>query len=991
MKKLIYIFFFQLLVSAFLSAKETEVEVRPGDKEIIESEPKKIVTTVFRVANKTSSTREFVSDVELPEDWRLITRDFPFELAANSSDVKLVSFLVPQYVLSGTYDITYRVQGKEYPSLSDSYTIHVVILPVKRLHVQVLEAPKQVIAGEEYRTSFVVSNQSNIEDVIRIDVETDSKNSAIPDCEVFRLSPSASRMVLITIKSDPEIRKPYKHQIQFKASFASDEQVEFQAAASVEIIPRISGVRDRYHRVPTSVAFYSVVQGNHDLTSGFQGEVSGEGTLDGEGSKHIRFKMKGPDIYDKSVFGLRDEYYVSHWASNYGIHLGDRYYNLSPLMEKFRYGRGAEGYFHLKRLQLGAFYQRTRWIYPRENQIASYIRYFYKKKNRIGINYLNKKRNGDSDHIVSLEGEVVPFKNTTIEFEFAAGEKEGKTQDAVLTKLISRQPKFNYTLHWIRASNDFPGYYRDTHLFSTALSLRLIDNLRMNAYILREKQNFKIDTTNYIAPVTEYYQLGLYYRVGEGTNITLDWFDKRRQDRNPEPRFDYHERLLRFGANQNIHKFSIRATAELGRTTNRLMDSAAASEKYTFSTYFKPTARQSYRGYLYYEKNARYTAQKASQFTVGLNFNLHLASRTTLYFNFQNNYSPENYYQDRNVLEVRLKQMFLDNHQVSLRSRYTLLRNSLHSKYAAVMLEYRVHFGIPVCRQGDVGIVKGHVYDLETMQAVRDLIIRINGSTAVTDKEGYFIFPSVRPGTYYLSIDKVRVGLNKITAQKTPMEIRVRAGEEMRVDLGITRSAELSGQVMVYAAVEDSSHDLRGEGSKEKSEEYYVVGNGKGNGNGHKNGISNGHKNGNGKNGSSINGNGKTKFVQDYGLSNILVEMTRNGEVQRRLTDSQGRFLFEELRPGTWVLKVYDHNLPEYHGFERDNFEVVLKPGEKEEVLVKVLPKKRRIRFLQEGGILQEQKRDEQKPKDIKKTKDGKNIKTLKEKYNLDHQTLDAK
>jgi len=122
-------------VLGFLQANDLGVEVRPNDKELFESEPRKIVTTDFRVTNKTLGRQEFISEVELPEGWILITEDFPFELNSSESVIKTISFFIPQNALADEYEVTYRVRGWEFPSMSDFFTIRVVVLPAQKLKI----------------------------------------------------------------------------------------------------------------------------------------------------------------------------------------------------------------------------------------------------------------------------------------------------------------------------------------------------------------------------------------------------------------------------------------------------------------------------------------------------------------------------------------------------------------------------------------------------------------------------------------------------------------------------------------------------------------------------------------------------------------------------------------------------------------------------------------------------------------------------------------
>jgi len=88
------------------------------------------------------------------------------------------------------------------------------------------------------------------------------------------------------------------------------------------------------------------------------------------------------------------------------------------------------------------------------------------------------------------------------------------------------------------------------------------------------------------------------------------------------------------------------------------------------------------------------------------------------------------------------------------------------------------------------------------------------------------------------------------------------------------------------------------------------------------------------------------------------VELSGEGDVFRQTTDPDGRFLFEGLRPGTYTLKVSDDNLPEFHVFERDTVTVDLKPGAKEEVLVKVIPVVRTIQIIDRGEVRIKKRKD---------------------------------
>ena len=73
------------------------------------------------------------------------------------------------------------------------------------------------------------------------------------------------------------------------------------------------------------------------------------------------------------------------------------------------------------------------------------------------------------------------------------------------------------------------------------------------------------------------------------------------------------------------------------------------------------------------------------------------------------------------------------------------------------------------------------------------------------------------------------------------------------------------------------------------------------------------------------------------------------------MTDRYGRFHFEDLRPGEWMLEVFEENLPVNHDLEKKVIPVTLRPGANKSKIIQVWPRKRQIRMFQDGGVLSEE------------------------------------
>jgi len=948
MKRNIYILSILFLMTCSVLADESGIMVRPVVEEMIETPPHNTVTCLFRITNTGSTSQEFVSEINLPKGWKLITKEFPFIVNSDQSETRLVSFYVSSTTIAGTYDILYRVRGREFPSVSDEYSFRVIVLPVRSVSISLVESPKFVIAGEDYKISYLIENKSNRIESIALEFESSDNYPVQSDQDQYNLNPGESVHFSVITKTESELSRVKKHMIIAKIKSLKDQKEIASLTNHVDLIPKKIVSATPYHQFPvrtTLKGFYSDRKSNN---LGAQIDIEGAGTLNEKGESHIQFHFRGPDAYKKSVLADYDEYVVGYRNNKFSVYIGDRRFSLSHLTEKSRYGRGVEGKLNYKNYSFGGFYQKARWIFHANQEFGAYVNYSEKNKYKLGFNYLRKDMSDGSADIFSCVGKVVLFKKSSLDLEVASGIRNKKTQYSYWMDLKSINSKINYLIRMIHADADFPGYYTDTQYLTASFSAPILQRFNINGNIRHQKQNYDLDTTRYSAPLSKNLEFGLNYRFKMGLTLDLDYYNRSSFDRLPDHLFDYTEHSVRFTVGQSFQKLNLSLSAETGQTNNKNFGKTSDMIRYMGSLYFIPTYKQSYRLFAYYDENMRYSLERQHQFTFGLNVNIQMFKGISLYFNYQNNSSNEEYYQDRDLIEAKLSYRFKRSHMLSLRCRQTLLPQSLDKKETAFLLEYNSSFNIPVSRKKDVGTVKGRVLDVETGNPVKNLIIKINGSSVVSNKNGEFVFPSVLPKKYYLRVDRSRIGLNYVTLPRTPLEVNVQGGEELWIDLGVARATTFSGRIVLYSAVHDTTHTMKDSLQNHELEEYFVVGNidqakkqsGELNQNGMRTTIT----------------NQKIKMVEDYPLPNSIVEIKQGDYVKRQVTDVDGQFLFEELQPGKWTVKLYDNNMPENYQFEKETFEIELKPGEITKKNLKVIPKKRRIRYMQQGGQLIEER-----------------------------------
>lgn len=917
------------------SAQENRgVVVRPNTTELVQSEPKKTVTTVFRVTNTSESRRTFIADVGLPENWRLISQEFPFTLEPQQTEIRIVSFFIPQNVPAGVYEVSYWVRDREYPSRSDYYALPVQVLQYRHLFLRMVEVPRSILGGESYRVTVLLQNESNVADTVELKAESASGYPiALHPSRVF-LERGQSTTVTAVVQSEAKSTEMVHERFQIFTKFLHDPNWIASQSIPIHVIPRLTKPMDRFHRIPVQIVFSEAMQStNHKMKSGFQGEIYGEGQLVENSDKKIEFRFRGPDIYQTSIYGQHDEYVIGYQSKPFAFYVGDRTYSLTTLTENARYARGVEAISRWRNMELAGFVQKTRWYTPQEKEAGGYVRYNLPGKGMWGIGMLSKSRDGETGNLVTMHSQLDFWKQNPIQLEAVLGNNHQKQQMGYYAKWTGNSKRLYYYLNLIYTDPDFPGYYKNTRLFTLGGSITLKENLRIHTAWRYERQKYMVDTMLYVAPLSFYARLGVNYRFLNGTSLLLDLVRESREDRYPQPRFNYETQYVRLSLSKGFEKMSVNGAFDLGQTENKLSHKKSVSYRLNTGVHYVPNVNQSVQVFADFDNTERYALKQVSRLTLGTHLSWKIREETQLRFHFQNAHSVEQYYFDRDLFELQISQKVFHRDEFTLRARRTLLRNSMDHAETAVLLDYRVKWGIPVAYKKHLGVVSGRIYDAETSLPLKDVVVRINGSSAVSNGQGEFIFPALKPGTYYLRVDPASIGLDRITARPTPMAVTIRGADRYTIDLPVTRSASFVGEIVLCKTGVDSVNGNAQTTIYRENGEYAILGNG---------------KTGNGK-----NGNGRKDCE---GLAGILIEIKKEDEVFRRVTDAKGQFAFEELRPGKWTVKLYPQNLPEHHRFEKETFEIELKPGERFSQKIYVFPKKRRIQILEEGGTLIEEK-----------------------------------
>jgi len=219
------------------------------------------------------------------------------------------------------------------------------------------------------------------------------------------------------------------------------------------------------------------------------------------------------------------------------------------------------------------------------------------------------------------------------------------------------------------------------------------------------------------------------------------------------------------------------------------------------------------------------------------------------------------------------------------------------------------------------GRIEGIVFIDKNLNGRRDsgeegpagLLLHSDGERAVTGTGGVFRFYPQPAGMYQLKIINLPDGY---CIEPYAPSFELRAGETKSVQIRLVPTVSISGQVIVYRAVNGL------------------------NGNGWNNNTNAQTK--------TATASENTEYVADHPLAGAIVVVKNGVATYSCVTDSNGAFFFQGLHSGHWTLRVELPKIVPPHYVEQEVYDLQLVPGEHRNLEIRVLPMNRTIRPLGE-------------------------------------------
>lgn len=885
---------------------------------IVETDSGKIVTASFQISNKTDRDEEFFEYLNLPSGWQLVTPTLPLRLRPGESQIKILAFSIPSTAPGGRYDLYYSLRSQRDYGIADNDVLTIVVLPMTKLELIVEDRPQTIIAGEVAIFRARLLNRSNTAATIQVQIRSSPNYPYKIDYPKFTLEAGKSQIVKVEVKTDEKIVRPQKYAITLGASAegGEDKKVTVEETIFVDLIPRVTGDTDPYHRMPSRLSV-AIVGG--EGKSSVQGEFSGAGTLDEKGERWVDFLFRSPDVHNKSIFGMRDEYRLNYKDSFLGVRLGDQTYSLSPLTEFYRYGRGAEVAIRPGAVSGGAYYLDTRWDRPEIREVGAYLSYRMNDAIQIKGNFLDKSADADPFHkkltgqIYSIEAKVKPNETLDLGLEYALSQGEGEGKGGGYAYRIDARgnpaDKVWYQFEKTYAGSKYFGYYQDVDYTSGTVTFPIYGNLRGSLSYLRNDQGaltyvrdikddfWKWTRTN--ANLETSYKGGLLYVIPSGTSVSLNYEDYSIEDRLPPVSYKFNERILTLGLGQTFRKFSIQGYVSAGNQNDKLLNNNKSIERYSIYASYVPTSNLTFTFYGQ-TGDQLYTPNLERIKNLGASATWRIDNTLSFNVNYQKNRLDWETKKEQDNFYATATYTLPNKHSIDVKYRWYQYKNTKQNDNA-FLVSYSIPFSIPVAKKKGLGALKGRVFDGEKPDKapLPNVILALNGATAVTNNQGEFTFPSIKPGTYRLLIDRSSIGVHRVSLEKLPMMVEIHENEITYVKIPIVDSCTISGEVTIPDA-HDRSQDNPG---------------------------------------------------TPKGVPDVLVEIKNGQETLREVTNSKGKFSFKGIRPGKWIVKFHANNLPAQHYINEEQGHVELKPGEERMIMRNVQARTPSIQIIDGGEI----------------------------------------
>ncbi|HYC50747.1 MAG TPA: NEW3 domain-containing protein [Gemmatimonadaceae bacterium] len=733
------------------------------------------VTAAFTVSNPTGDIVQLSPRVLPPANWTVLMGTTSMALAPSSSQILMVSVVVPSRAPAGIYAI--RVHATN--TVSDSLMVRVA--PRRAIEMTLVDRPAYVVSGKAYDASFLVRNRGNVPATLRLAARSTLGRASLGE-SIARLDPEAATVIRARVATHAGLSAASDDVLELTATAAGDT-ASTVTSARVMIVPEPSRKIDDFLRIPTQVNLRAV---SSDAVSPF--EVFGTGAVRDGGEARLDFLFRGPTgAY--SAFGERDEYRFALEAPSWRVRGGDHLFMLSPLTGGAQpgFGLGVDG--TRGAVTAGAYGQQFRRIVEKGGETGGFVMARPRPDARLGVNYVSRAGGVLPGNVGSL---VAAFdrQGITAEAELARSSGASRAGFAKLVRLSGSSDAYSYDVGHNSADTTFSGAQRGAQHTYLSANSHYFDNV-----------SFSLNGGTHTTDLSRSTGVPYIDRMDVGTlgatfysRYTAELGGVSRASTVSGVKRAGRQGSLRLRGDQSTLFASIAVEAEVGRAGDDLLPAATYTD-------VSVSARRStsFGGMsLWAERYSGGSITKGAEGTITVGGDgtarLRWMDLSLLGYATRVRRPGANWHSQVDVLASRI---LPNGDRLSLRARIVGGGALSAADQSVAYLEYGIPLRLPVSRLRTPGRVYGRVVDAITGRGVANALVRLGPQVAITDNAGQVAFGGVPGGEHRLSMsqetsfaDAVFVGDPTLTvdsARVQPTTFRLAIARSARVDVVVRR------------------------------------------------------------------------------------------------------------------------------------------------------------------------------------------------------------
>lgn len=755
-----------LLVTVALAATDFEISLSSPPPE--EVGPGEIVSVAIIVLNNSFEAISLRESLSLPEGWRSVFGTSTFEVAPDSFEIRIISFVVPNRALAGDYKAVYSVRDPE--GRESEITINVRVASTLSLSLSRIEGPDYVQAGEDYSVVFSITNSSNIPVVIDLRADDNLSYRLSLSKSSLTLEPASTESVLVSAKTSSLLTDQSTHIITLTAKESSGSIRVTSARSSVVIIPPADSIANRFILLPARVTILAGFSDSLYLNSA----IRIDGFIDDSKKRRINLEVSLPIIKateEEKPFTISASYRSPYFEARYG--------NISRIgLASVSLGNSTSGLDLLIKLDPWKFGGSLSESFSEYDLFLDWRR---STDFAIGL-ALDGNLSLSGQHILSVaaESRIDQFRNRSV--------LRVPSLDGKLDGLLFSSDFTNRVEHWqLRSSIDYSnriseGSDREILKLSGgviwqepgSLRLSLEGNIRRNTPFDFQLPGL-LDSFSLQARASSPSLSGLYLSIGG----------------------NYGAGSVRSSGGQ-ITYFGTNLSASYSYSMISAFASFALQYSGIPSDYKGTHSLELYGSYRF--SNLTYVYARTSlKYYVGDRCETALSLVVTHITGGGMKLNTVLTYEMRDLQPSKIKGEFLSSATLPGGSSIGIGFNvgaSLKDYWKpsiSFSLSYTFPFSLPVSPRSNLTSLSGEVSILVGGEQVpvKGAVVTLNNLVSICDENGRFKFGGLRPGKYYLDIDARSLERGLISVKTVPFEIELKENEEDFVSLYLTRSATL--------------------------------------------------------------------------------------------------------------------------------------------------------------------------------------------------------